>query len=162
MGCSVVFTPPPEPAMNRFFSLAVLLASTVGVYALVAVSQDSGSASEREQKLAVSSADVADMSHYVAAAARDLGYSNVRAYGQGVFIEDEATHVSFFSADKTYVMNVGFDTRYRLPSKNMGPALDDLQAKGQKIWSKAQALKDADRARASTVVVADTMVRPAG
>jgi hypothetical protein len=145
--------------MNRILSLSVLLAATIGTYALVAISDD-GVASEREERLATG--DGADMAHYVAAAARDLGYKHVRAYDKGVFIDEESSHVSFFTADKSFVMNVGFDTRYRLPSKELSPALDALQADGKKIWSKAQALKEADHARASTVVVADGAARPAG
>jgi hypothetical protein len=148
--------------MNRIVALVSLLAATIGTYALVAFANDPGTA-ERETALVAHGAKATDMSHYVAAAARDLGFKQVRAYGRGVFIEEEGSHVSFFQdAKKGYVMNVGFDTRYRMPKAQLAPALDDLQAKGARIWQKAQALKDADGARSSTVTLADTGVRPAG
>lgn len=146
--------------MHRLFALATLLAATIGTYALVAFANDTGSA-ERETALVAIGAP--DMSHYVAAAARDLGFKQVRAYGKGVFIEEEGAHVSFFAdAKKGFVMNVGFDTRYRMPRANLEPALDELQARGTRIWQKAQALKEADVARASTVTLKDAAIAPAG
>lgn len=148
--------------MNRIVALLALLAATAGTFALVAFAEDPVDA-EREKTLAVATANASDMSHYVAAAARDLGFKQVRAYGQAVFIEEEGARVSFFAdAKKGFVMNVGFDTRYRMPQSKLGAALDDLEAKGARIWQKAQAMKDADAARASTVTLARPAVQPAG
>ena len=93
-------------------------------------------------KLPVAKAEADEVTGFIAAAARDLGAGKVRAYAGGVFVDVGDDTIGYFKQpDGSLAMQVEVDQKYKNGKSDRAPALQELKAKGESIFTHARSLQ---------------------
>ena len=128
-----------ESSMNRlvFPALIVVGIACVGY----AVTRPSASDEEVTVKLPVAAAQVSQLTPYLAAAAKDLGASEAKAYDGSAFVKMGEDSISFTKDKTSLQMRVAFDSKYRHARADRDQALKKLEATGESIYEHAVSLQ---------------------
>lgn len=93
-------------------------------------------------KLPVAKAEADEVAGFIAKAARDMGAGKVRAYQGGVFVDVGDDTIGFYKQpDGSLAMQVEVDLKYRNNKSERAPALQELKAKGETIFTHARSLQ---------------------
>ncbi|MBI1946958.1 MAG: hypothetical protein HYS27_14775 [Deltaproteobacteria bacterium] len=93
-------------------------------------------------KLPVARAEADEVTGFIAAAARDLGAGKVRAYQGGVFVDVGDDTIGYFKQpDGSLAMQVEVDQKFKNGKAERAPALMELKAKGESIFTHARSLQ---------------------
>lgn len=106
------------------------------------VSRPEAPEEEIATKLPVAKAEADEVAGFIAAAAKDLGAGKVRAYPSGVFVDVGEDTIAFYKQpDGSLAMQVEVDLKYRNHKSERAPALQELKAKGETIFTHARSLQ---------------------